>query len=46
MYNDMIIFETIEIWNFRNIKHVKLEGLKDLNIFIGPNNCGKTEGNL
>jgi len=38
----MIIFESIEIENYRNIKYAKLEGLKDLNILIGPNNCGKT----
>lgn len=28
--------------NYRNIKHAKLKDLKDLNILIGPNNCGKT----
>jgi predicted ATPase len=38
----LIIFKNIEIENFRNIKHIKLEDLKDLNILIGPNNCGKT----
>lgn len=38
----MIIFETIELKWFRNIKHIKLTGLRDLNILIGPNNCGKT----
>lgn len=38
----MIIFKNIEVENFRNIKHIKLEDLKDLNILIGPNNCGKT----
>jgi ABC-type multidrug transport system ATPase subunit len=38
----MIIFKDIEVKNFRNLKHVKLESIKDLNILIGPNNCGKT----
>lgn len=38
----MIIFKTIKIGNFRNIRRTKLEDLKDLNILIGPNNCGKT----
>jgi predicted ATP-dependent endonuclease of OLD family len=38
----MIIFKNIEIEKFRNIKRFKLEGLKDLNFLIGPNNCGKT----
>lgn len=37
----MIILQTIEIHNFRNIKHIKLD-FKELNILIGPNNCGKT----
>ena len=38
----MIIFREIEIKNYRNIKHAELNGLRDLNIIIGPNNCGKT----
>ena len=38
----MIIFDEIEVKNFRNIKHTLLKNLKDLNIFIGPNNSGKT----
>nr|MDO8083136.1 AAA family ATPase [Candidatus Freyarchaeota archaeon] len=38
----MIIFKNINIVNFRNIRHNKLRELKDLNILIGPNNCGKT----
>jgi len=38
----MIIFQELYVSGFRNIKEVKLENLKDLNIFIGPNNCGKT----
>jgi predicted ATP-dependent endonuclease of OLD family len=38
----MIVFKSIELKRFRNIKHIKLEDLRDLNILIGPNNCGKT----
>lgn len=38
----MMLLEGIEIKNYRNIKHTKLDGLKDLNILVGPNNCGKT----
>ena len=37
----MIIFRNLEIENYRNVK-AKLTDLKDLNILIGPNNCGKT----
>jgi AAA15 family ATPase/GTPase len=38
----MVIFREIEIKNYRNIKHAELKQLRDLNIIIGPNNCGKT----
>ena len=38
----MKIFREIEIRNYRNIKHAELKHLRDLNIIIGPNNCGKT----
>ena len=38
----MKIFENISIENYRNVKNAQLEKLKDLNILIGPNNCGKT----
>jgi len=39
----MIILEKMELKNFRNLKGINsFEGLKDLNIFIGPNNCGKS----
>lgn len=39
----MIILEGIRIQNFRNIKGANFEKkFGDLNIFIGPNNCGKT----
>jgi ABC-type uncharacterized transport system ATPase subunit len=38
----MILFRSVELNGFRNIKHAKLEDLRNLNILIGPNNCGKT----
>lgn len=38
----MRIFRKIEIRNYRNVKHAELKDLRDLNIIIGPNNCGKT----
>jgi len=38
----MIILKATQIENYRNIKNTTLTDLKDLNIFIGPNNCGKT----
>lgn len=37
----MIIIKSLEIRNYR-IKHAHLQNLSDLNIIIGPNNCGKT----
>jgi len=38
----MIFLNSIEIKNFKNIKHVHLKDLNHINIFIGPNNCGKS----
>jgi AAA15 family ATPase/GTPase len=38
----MHFLKYIELNNYLNLKHAKLKGLKDLNIIIGPNNCGKT----
>ena len=38
----MIVLRDIEVENYRNIKNAKLTSLGDLNILIGPNNCGKT----
>lgn len=38
----MKIIKDFKVENYRNVEHAKLENLKDLNIFIGPNNCGKT----
>ncbi len=38
----MILIEEIKMDSFRNLKHVKIKNIRDLNILIGPNNCGKT----
>ena len=38
----MILIREIGIKKFRNIKQLALTDLRDLNILIGPNNCGKT----
>lgn len=38
----MHFLKYIKLNNYLNLKHATLEGLKDLNIIIGPNNCGKT----
>lgn len=34
--------QKIEIKNYGNLKSVTLDNLGNLNILIGPNNCGKT----
>ncbi|MFA5771964.1 MAG: AAA family ATPase [Thermoplasmata archaeon] len=38
----MIVLNNIKIENYRNLKNILLNDLADLNIFIGPNNCGKS----
>lgn len=38
----MRIIENLYIQNYKNIKELSLKSFKDLNIIIGPNNCGKT----
>lgn len=38
----MKIIENLYVQNYRNIKENSLTSFKDLNIIIGPNNCGKT----
>ena len=32
----------IEIERFRGIKHAFIEGFKQINLFLGKNNCGKS----
>ena len=36
------MIKTIEIEHFRGIRHAKIDGLKEVNIFFGKNNCGKS----
>lgn len=36
------MFKSIEIEHFRGISHAKIDGLKEVNIFFGKNNCGKS----
>ena len=36
------MIESIEINNFRGIHHGKIEGLSQVNLFFGKNNCGKS----
>ncbi len=38
----MIFLSKISLYNFRNIKKLSLDKLSDINIFICPNNIGKT----
>ncbi|MCJ7504846.1 AAA family ATPase [Candidatus Bathyarchaeota archaeon] len=38
----VIVAKAIHVKKFRNIKKASLGDLRDLNILIGPNNCGKT----
>jgi len=35
-------YDSIEIKGFRSFKNLKLKDLGDINLFLGPNNCGKT----
>lgn len=37
-----MIFNEIEINNFRGIKHLLLPDLKQINLLVGRNNCGKS----
>lgn len=36
------MFHKIEVNRFRGIRHSKIEGLKQINLFFGKNNCGKS----
>ncbi len=36
------MFNKIEIERFRGIKYASIEGLKQINLFFGKNNCGKS----
>ncbi|MGM9747707.1 MAG: ATP/GTP-binding protein [Candidatus Cryptobacteroides sp.] len=37
-----IMFKNIEIDRFRGIKHSLIEGFRQINLFFGKNNCGKS----
>lgn len=36
------MFSKIQIENFRGIRHAEIDGLKQINLFFGKNNCGKS----
>ncbi len=38
----MILLKNLRLVNYRNIKNISLKDFGDLNIFVGPNNCGKS----
>ena len=38
----MILLEGLYVQNYKKIREFSLKEFNDLNIFIGPNNCGKT----
>lgn len=37
-----MMFDRIEIERFRGIRYAEIEGLKQVNLFFGKNNCGKS----
>ncbi|ULG71396.1 ATP-dependent nuclease [Macrococcus brunensis] len=38
----MVYIKNLKITNYKSISEVTIDFNKDINIFIGPNNCGKT----
>lgn len=36
------MFDEVKIERFRGIKHASIEGFKQVNLFFGKNNCGKS----
>lgn len=36
------MIDSVEIFNFRGIRHGKIDGLSQVNLFFGKNNCGKS----
>ncbi len=36
------MYKNVTIENFRGIKHLEIDDFKQVNLFIGKNNCGKT----
>jgi len=39
---DILMIESVEISNFRGIHHGQIDGLSQVNLFFGKNNCGKS----
>lgn len=39
---DNVIISKLDIANFRGLNNVVIDGLSNINIFVGANNCGKT----
>ena len=37
-----MVFNEVEINNFRGIKHLVLSDLRQINLLVGKNNCGKS----
>lgn len=37
-----MVFDRIEIENFRGIRHLVLDSVKQINLLVGKNNCGKS----
>lgn len=37
-----MIYKTLEVENFRGIRHLKIEDLNFINVFVGKNNSGKS----
>jgi len=35
------MYRNIEVNNFRGIRHLDINTLKQINLFLGKNNCGK-----
>jgi AAA15 family ATPase/GTPase len=38
----LIMYRSIEIDSFRGIRHSRIDGLQQVNLFFGKNNCGKS----
>lgn len=36
------MFNSIQVYNYRGIRKAEIEGLKQVNLFFGKNNCGKS----
>lgn len=36
------MFDKIKIYNYRGVRYSVLDGLTQINVFFGKNNCGKS----